>query len=63
MLFVDNISKAIMIGMFAYAMLNKSAIGVVYLFMVEIVLIVERTKRWQFVWIPAIILSLLCFLL
>ncbi len=63
LLFLENISKAIIIGMFAYAMANKSAVGVVYLFMVEIVLIVERTKRWQFVWIPAVTLSLLGFML
>jgi hypothetical protein len=63
LLFLENISKAIIIGMFAYAMANKSALGVVYLFMVEIVLIIERTKRWQFVWIPAVTLSLLCFML
>lgn len=63
LLFLENISKAIIIGMFAYAMANKSAVGVVYLFMVEIVLIVERQKRWQFVWIPAVTLSLLGFIL
>lgn len=43
-------------------MVNKSGVGVVFVFMVEIVLIIERTSRWQFVWIPSVSLCLLCFL-
>jgi len=39
-------SKVVISSMFLYSMLNKSALGIIYIFMVLIVLICERTKRW-----------------